>query len=145
MIVYSEGNILFSTARAIVIPTNCRGVMGKGLASQYKYVFPDGFRTYVRYCNSGELTIGKVLQHNSKPLSLFFPTKDDWRDDSKLEYIEKGLEYMRNDVSLRGLQSIAVPPLGCGLGNLNWKDVHPLIVKYLGDQPWNLFIYGEPV
>ena len=144
MISYTSGNILFATARAIVIPVNCKGVMGKGLASQYKYVFPDGFKTYLKYCNEGKMKIGKVRIHNSKPRSLFFPTKDHWKDDSKLEYIEEGLKYMANDVNLRGLQSIAVPMLGCGLGNLDWRDVHPLIVEHIGNQPWNLIIYGEP-
>lgn len=125
-----RGNLLEADVDALVNPVNTQGVMGKGLALQFKKAFPDAFQSYVRACEAGEVVPGKI--HTVRRLMaprfiLNFPTKKHWRNPSKLEYIRDGLDDLVQQVRALGIQSIAVPPLGCGHGGLDWEDVRPLI------------------
>jgi O-acetyl-ADP-ribose deacetylase (regulator of RNase III) len=138
MINYVRGNILKAKTEAIVNPVNCVGVMGRGLALQFKHAFPDNFQAYCRACRRGELRPGRMLTFDAGSVErpryiVNFPTKRHWRDKSLIEDIEAGLVFLAREVQLRGIQSIAIPPLGCGLGGLQWDDVRLLMECYLGD------------
>jgi len=125
-----RGNLLEADVDALVNPVNTQGVMGKGLALQFKNAFPDVFQSYVDACKAGELVMGKIhtVRRSMAPrFILNFPTKKHWRNPSKLEYVRDGLDDLVQQVHALGIQSIAVPPLGCGLGGLDWEDVRPLI------------------
>lgn len=125
-----RGNLLEADVDALVNPVNTQGVMGKGLALQFKKAFPDAFQSYVRACEAGEVVPGKmhVVRRLMAPrFILNFPTKKHWRNPSKLEYIRDGLDDLVQQVRALEIQSIAVPPLGCGHGGLDWEEVRPLI------------------
>lgn len=127
---YTTGNLLEADVDALVNPVNTKGVMGKGLALQFKNAFPDAFREYKRACAVDEVVPGKmhVVRRSTSPRFIFhFPTKTHWRSPSKLEYVRDGLVDLVARVQALGVESIAVPPLGCGLGGLAWADVQPLI------------------
>lgn len=120
-------DILKSDAELILIPVNCVGVMGAGLAKQFKEKFPHLYSQYRKLCESNAIDVGK------EPVVLcgkwcMFPTKKHWKNPSKLEYIESGLKKL----SETEYKTIAVPKLGCGCGGLNWNDVKQLVIKYLG-------------
>ena len=136
MIELRRGNILSADVEALVNPVNCVGVMGKGLALELKRAFPEVFRVYQRACRAGEMRPGHmhVVETGNATgprLVIHFPTKRDWRDDSRIDDIESGLKALVSEVSRRHLRSIAVPALGCGLGGLDWEAVRPLIEKAL--------------
>ncbi len=132
---YVKGDILKSDAQAIVIPVNTEGAMGAGLARQVKEKYPDVERAYKNALKSGELDIGKVAVYKADDgkIFIFFPTKGDWRKPSQPEYIEKGLESLRNILETEGIESVAIPPLGAGLGGLKWSDVKSMIETSLQD------------
>lgn len=134
MTVYeTEGNLLRSDAEALVNTVNTVGVMGKGIALQFKKAFPDNYKVYRSACRSGEVRLGQVLVHSTGKLTenpkfiINFPTKDHWRSAARLSDIRNGLEDLVNQVERLEVQSIAIPPLGCGLGGLPWSQVEPLI------------------
>jgi O-acetyl-ADP-ribose deacetylase (regulator of RNase III) len=132
MITYSIGNLLEANAEALVNTVNTVGVMGKGIALQFKQAFPKNFVAYQKACRNEEFIIGKILVVPTyqfiNPKYIFnFPTKRHWREKTKLEYIELGLQDLVKLVCMYQIQSIAIPPLGCGFGGLNWSDVKPLI------------------
>jgi O-acetyl-ADP-ribose deacetylase (regulator of RNase III) len=135
MIKYMEGNIFDSSADILVNPVNCRGVMGGGLALEFKHRYPDMYHKYESKCRTGLLKIGQPwLWANiyGGHDVLCFPTKDHWKDPSKLEYIESGMGriwFYFPPHPLRG--SIAFPKLGCGLGGLDWEIVRPLMEKWV--------------
>jgi O-acetyl-ADP-ribose deacetylase (regulator of RNase III) len=138
MINYVRGNILKAKTEALVNPVNCVGVMGRGLALQFKHAFPANFQAYFRACRRGELRPGRMLTFDTGSVEwpryvVNFPTKRHWRDKSLIEDIEAGLVSLAREVQLHGIQSIAIPPLGCGLGGLCWDDVRLLMECYLGD------------
>jgi O-acetyl-ADP-ribose deacetylase (regulator of RNase III) len=138
MIELLKGNIIESKAQAIINTVNTKGVMGKGIALQYKKAFPEMFEEYKKACKSGQVVIGKMHVWQNKALFgpkyiINFPTKDDWEKPSKLEYIEKGLADLVTIIKQLAIDSIAIPPLGCGNGRLSWKAVKPLIIKALKD------------
>ena len=132
-ITLTTGDILAATADAIVNPVNTDGVMGKGLALQFKKAFPKNFATYAHACEAGELVLGKVhvfeRTEGAPRFIINFPTKKHWRHPSKLEYVRDGLVDLVLQVKQRGIASIGIPPLGCGLGGLAWCDVQPLIIE----------------
>ena len=133
MIQIIKGDILDADAVALVNTVNCAGVMGRGIALQFKKKFEENFKVYKKACDAGFLRPGMMLVHDYGSLFnpryiINFPTKDHWRAKSKLEDIESGLKALVNEVTRRGIQSIAIPPLGCGLGGLNWSEVRPRIV-----------------
>ncbi len=142
---YQKGDIFDSKAQVIVNTVNCKGVMGKGLALSFKQRYPAMFTTYQQECRTGKLRIGRpTLYQASTPWILNFPTKDDWRWPSKLEYLEKGLEYVVANYKKAGIKSIAFPKLGAQNGKLSWNDVGPLMAKYLSQLDIDVHIYiGE--
>lgn len=150
MIEYRTGNIFDCDAQAIVNPVNTVGVMGKGLALQFKKRFPENFAAYKSACKSGELRIGKnylfeeAAKDGSVRVVVNFPTKAHWRSPSKMEYIESGLEDLVTEIAEWEIKSIAIPALGAGLGGLNWVAVKDLIEEKLGDLDVSIFIY-EPL
>lgn len=132
---FVRGDMFASHAEAIVNTVNCVGVMGKGVALEFKRRWPENFKAYKRACASKELQPGKLLivdrgglMCSKGPRYLInFPTKDHWRSKSKVEYIESGLDTLVTEVLRLGIQSLALPPLGCGNGGLAWSIVRPVI------------------
>jgi O-acetyl-ADP-ribose deacetylase (regulator of RNase III) len=140
MIEIRQGNILKVDAEALVNTVNCVGFMGKGIALQFKQAFPENFTAYQRACKAGEVRPGRMFVFPTsamfKPKYIInFPTKRHWRGKSRLEDIRSGLSALVSEVQRLGIQSIAVPPLGCGLGGLDWKVVRPLIEGAFGTVP----------
>lgn len=136
-------NIFDSDCGAIVNTINCVGVMGGGLAKQFRERYPEMNADYQNACARGQIQIGKMwnwYSHPDKRWLINFPTKDDWRDPSKLRYVTEGLVDLRKVVEDLKV-SIAIPPLGCGLGGLEWKFVEPLITSTFADIPTRVDIY----
>lgn len=135
MIQFTTGNILKSDAEALVNTVNTVGVMGKGIALAFKKAFPDNYKIYRKVCDNKELKTGKVLLTETGRLSpkyiINFPTKEHWREKSKIEYIADGMKDLVKVIREKNIKSIAIPPLGCGNGGLDWKIVKPLILKEL--------------
>jgi O-acetyl-ADP-ribose deacetylase (regulator of RNase III) len=132
------GDLLTVDVDALVNPVNTHGVMGAGLALQFKRVFPENFVAYQRACRAGDVAIGRmhVVQRVATPRFIInFPTKEHWRNPSKLEYVRIGLCDLVAQVRARHIQSIAIPPLGCGLGGLDWAVVAPLIEQAFARLP----------
>jgi O-acetyl-ADP-ribose deacetylase (regulator of RNase III) len=139
---YLKGDIFDSRAQVIVNTVNCQGVMGKGLALAFKERFPDMFLVYQQDCKAGRLRIGKTtIYKKSTPWILNFPTKNHWRYPSKLEYLEKGLEFLVAHYKKVGITSIAFPKLGAQNGKLSWDAVGPLMAKYLSQLDIDVYIY----
>jgi O-acetyl-ADP-ribose deacetylase (regulator of RNase III) len=137
MIEFKRGDIIREDAEALVSTVNCVGVMGKGLALQFKAAFPANFREYAAACQRSEVMPGKVFVHETGHITnphyiINFPTKRHWRDKSRIEDIETGLRSLRHEILSRGIQSVALPAIGCGLGGLRWSEVRPLIEQTLG-------------
>lgn len=139
MITLKTGNILSATTEAIVNPVNCVGVMGKGLALEFKKKYPANFSLYRSICLNfpHKVNPGKMLVCDLGPLTLpkyiiNFPTKIHWRDLSRLEYIESGLLALKQEILSRDITSISIPALGCGNGGLAWFDVYPCIYRLMG-------------
>lgn len=132
MIEYTKGNLLEADVEALVNTVNTVGVMGKGIALQFKQAFPDNFKEYEKACRAKTVKIGEMFivptgsMFNPKYI-INFPTKQHWRGKSKMEYIISGLKALVEDVKRLGIRSIAIPPLGCGNGGLQWDEVRPKI------------------
>jgi O-acetyl-ADP-ribose deacetylase (regulator of RNase III) len=138
MITRVEGDLLAAEVDALVNTVNCVGVMGKGIALQFKRQYPNVFTAYERACKRGEVKIGQMFvvpieQLTGPKFVINFPTKNHWRAPSKLEYIEQGLLSLREVIRHYGITSIAIPPLGAGSGGLDWAVVEPTIVHALED------------
>tara|TARA_B100002003_G_C14149645_1_gene552888 strand:- start:1370 stop:2392 length:1023 start_codon:yes stop_codon:yes gene_type:complete len=121
---------------AIVNTVNCVGVMGKGIALQFKKKWPENFKMYAAACKNGEVKLGQMFTYELGALAtpryiINFPTKSHWRSASKLEDIESGLKSLVKDIKAKDIRSIAIPPLGSGLGGLPWAEVKELIFTYL--------------
>lgn len=132
MIEETHGNLLESPAEALVNTVNTVGVMGKGIALQFARAFPDNLAAYEAACKAGQVQPGKMFIHKNQTLTgpkfiINFPTKRHWRASSRIEDIEKGLASLVTDVRGLGIRSVAMPPLGCGNGGLDWSDVKPRI------------------
>jgi O-acetyl-ADP-ribose deacetylase (regulator of RNase III) len=140
-----KGDIFKSPAQALTNAVNCVGVMGKGMALEFKNRYPQMFSDYKLKCDQGKVKPGQpYLWEDDSVQILNFPTKRHWRDGSLLEDVEDGLKYLAGSYEQMGLQSIAMPALGCGLGGLKWSEVQPLIVKHLGSIPdLDVYVY-EP-
>lgn len=144
MIRFVKGDIFASKAEALVNPVNCEGVMGKGLAKAFKDRWPLMFQTYQKQCRSGEIRVGQPACHIVDNLKIIlFPTKDSWRNPSKIAYIDQGLRSLKEKLKAWSIQSLALPALGCGLGGLQWAEVKDLIVKWLGTESIDIEVY-EP-
>lgn len=146
MINYVEGDLLQSPAQVLVNTVNTVGAMGKGIAKDFKRVYPAMFREYQTLCDSGRLDVGTLwLYKTTHKWVLNFPTKQHWRNPSKVEYIEQGLQKFVATYAQKGITSIAFPQLGCGNGGLDWAEqVQPLMEKYLRDLLIDVFIYTYP-
>lgn len=132
MIELAEGDILHADVEAIVNTVNCVGVMGRGIALQFKKAWPDNFKAYTTACNNGEVQPGRMYVFETGQLAnpryiINFPTKRHWRGASRMEDIESGLAALVATIREKHIQSIAIPPLGSGLGGLNWQQVKPII------------------
>jgi len=140
MLIDAEGNLLTTRADALVNTVNTVGVMGKGIALQFKRAFPANYRAYVQACEEGRVRLGEMFVFRLDQLQapyfiINFPTKGNWRSKSRIEDIESGLRDLRRVIGELGLDSVALPPLGCGNGGLDWSEVRPLIDEMLGDLP----------
>ena len=140
MIEYCQGNLLEADADALVNTVNCVGFMGKGIALQFKQAHPDNFRAYERACKRDEVRLGQMFTFSTDRVTpprfiINFPTKGDWRSKSRLTDIRAGLADLVGVVRTHAIRSVALPPLGCGLGGLSWDDVHPLIVAAFAELP----------
>ena len=153
MIQYKSGDILADDAEALVNTVNCVGVMGRGIALQFKNAFPRNFDAYERACERHEIQPGRMFVYQNRSLTnpryiINFPTKRHWRGRSRIEDIESGLLALAEEIRSRHIHSIAVPPLGAGLGGLDWKDVRPRIEQALKEfQGLDVRVYepkGDP-
>lgn len=132
MLRFVQTNVFGSPAQTIVNTVNTVGVMGKGIAKEFKRLYPSMFSEYAQFCSNQELTIGALhVWRGANKWVLNFPTKTTWRKPSKLEYIERGLHTFRSHYATLGIRSISFPPLGCGNGELEWSEVKPLMIQYL--------------
>lgn len=148
MIAYTTGNLLEADTEALVNTVNTVGVMGKGIALQFKEQFPENFQRYAEACKRKELEPGKLLmttEHTVQgdKLIINFPTKTEWFRKSSYAYIESGLAALVKLIQDHGIRSIALPPLGCGHGGLDWAKVRPMIERHLGALPVRVVVY-EP-
>ena len=149
MIQYITGNILDSDAQALVNTVNTMGVMGKGIALQFKKAYPNNYKAYEKASKNEEVKVGKMfvaLDSNTttgEKIIINFPTKTTWRKPSEYKYIEDGLENLVEVINENKIGSIAIPPLGAGNGGLNWEKVKKLIEQKLGHLNINIYVY-EP-
>ena len=140
MIESTQGDLLAADAEALVNTVNCVGIMGRGVALQFKEAFPDNFTAYAQACKEGQVQPGRMFVFATGQLTnpkwiINFPTKRHWRGNSRMEDIESGLVALREEIKARGIRSIAMPPLGSGLGGLPWPAVKTRIVNALEDMP----------
>lgn len=148
MITYKKGNLLEDSSEALVNTVNTVGVMGKGVALQFKQAYPEVFREYKKACDKGEVQTGKMHVVATNALVgpkyiINFPTKRHWKEKSKMNYITEGLKDLKSVIGELDIQSIALPPLGCGNGGLEWEEVRPLIEETFSDSDIEVNIY-EP-
>ena len=149
MIKYITGNILDSNAQALVNTVNMVGVMGKGIALQFKKAYPDNFKAYEQASQNEEIAVGKMFISRDSNVSsgekiiINFPTKTDWRKPSEYKYIEDGLDDLISVIETNQIKSISIPPLGAGNGGLNWESVKNIIEKKLSHLSIEIFVY-EP-
>ena len=143
------GDILQSKAQTLINTVNCVGIMGKGIALEFKNRFPEMFDDYVKRCERKEVKLGVPYLFKSlfPPQIVNFPTKDHWQSVSRVADVERGLQYLLAHYKEWGITSLAIPPLGCGNGQLEWRVVGSLIYKYAKkmDIPIELYApYGTP-
>ncbi len=137
MISYNKGDILQDESEALVNTVNCVGVMGRGIALQFKNKYPSNFKEYAQACGQKRVKPGQMFIHQVGELRnpkyiINFPTKRHWRNKSRMEDVENGLKALAQEIRELEIRSVAVPPLGCGLGGLDWGAVKKLIIDYLG-------------
>ena len=144
MIRFTRGDIFAQPAEAIVNPVNCVGVMGRGLALQFRRRHPDAFLAYRRACAERRLRPGRMFMFDTgrdRPRWIVhFPTKRHWHDRSAIGDIEAGLRGLAATLARHGIRSVAIPPIGCGLGGLDWRAVRPLVAASLADMPGTVIV-----
>jgi O-acetyl-ADP-ribose deacetylase (regulator of RNase III) len=150
MIELTQGDILKADAEALVNTVNCVGVMGRGIALQFRKAFPENFKAYEFACKAHQVQPGKMFMYDlnrlyNPRLIINFPTKRHWKNKSRIEDIKAGLGDLINVVRQQQIHSIAIPPLGCGLGGLNWEEVRPLIIEAFQSVPEVDVLLFEPV
>lgn len=149
MIKFTKGNILTADVEALVNTVNTVGVMGKGIALAFKKAFPLNYKLYKEICDNKEFSVGDIFTTNTGQLTpkfiINFPTKEHWKGRSKIEYVENGMKKLVETIKTKGIKSIAIPPLGCGNGGLQWNVVKPIILNELKniDENVEVIIY-EP-
>lgn len=149
MIKLTQGNLLRADAEALVNTVNCVGYMGKGIALQFKKAFPDNFSSYQKACRQKQVVPGSMFVHESgdmiqRRVIINFPTKRHWRNPSRMVDVESGLKALIEEVKARNIKSIAIPPLGCGLGGLEWSEVKPRIEAAFEELPEVEVLLYEP-
>lgn len=147
MLKYSTGDILQDKSEALVNTVNCKGVMGRGLALEFKKAYPSNFDQYRAACAARKVIPGRMFITLTEQLIpptyiVNFPTKRHWRNSSRLDDIEAGLIDLRDQIITRGIMSIAIPALGCSLGGLSWSDVRPMILETLNGIDAEITLYG---
>jgi O-acetyl-ADP-ribose deacetylase (regulator of RNase III) len=149
MIEFRRGDILNADVEALVNTVNCVGIMGRGIALQFRNAFPDNFRAYEAACRRREVQPGRMFVFETGQLTnpsyiINFPTKRHWRGKSRIEDIETGLKALVKEIRRLGIRSIAIPPLGTGLGGLSWSHVRPRIERALQELPDVEIVVFEP-
>ncbi|MHA4809215.1 type II toxin-antitoxin system antitoxin DNA ADP-ribosyl glycohydrolase DarG [Flavitalea flava] len=148
MITFKTGNLLDAKVEALVNTVNTVGVMGKGIALQFKNAFPENFKAYRDAVKTDSVQLGMVFIVPVNPIGtvkfiINFPTKGHWRYPSKLAWIESGLKDLKIKIKENKIKSVALPLLGCGNGGLDWNQVRPLIEKEMNNLEVEVIIY-EP-
>jgi O-acetyl-ADP-ribose deacetylase (regulator of RNase III)/uncharacterized protein YwgA len=152
-IIFKTGDLFLDKSEALVNTVNCVGVMGKGVALEFKRRWPENYKAYKKTCDDKKLRpgqmlifeLGSLLEKSEPKFIINFPTKDHWRAKSKLEYISEGLEALVSDIKKYKIKSLALPPLGCGNGGLDWNTVRQMMMERLSELgDVNVFIY-EPL
>jgi O-acetyl-ADP-ribose deacetylase (regulator of RNase III) len=148
VIEYTRGDILQADAEALVNTVNCVGVMGRGIALEFKQAYPENFKAYAAACRREEVKPGRMFFFDTGQLTphwiINFPTKRHWRGKSRIEDIESGMRDLVEQIQVRSIHSIAIPPLGSGLGGLDWRAVRPLIEAGLQEVPSVRAVVYEP-
>lgn len=149
MVELKKGDILKEETEAVVNTVNTKGVMGKGIALQFKERFPENYKLYKKACETGDVETGKMFVTETGLLLnpryiINFPTKKHWKNPSKLEYIHEGLKDLVRVIRDKNINSISIPPLGCGNGGLGWSEVRPAIEKALSNIPSLQIVLYEP-
>lgn len=151
MIELTHGNLLEAKVEALVNAINTVGVMGAGIALQFRQKYPEMFKAYSLACGSGAVTPGKMHvfelgNQDACPRCIInFPTKRHWREPSRLDDVIGGLADLVNQVRRLNIRSVAIPPLGCGLGGLDWDDVRPRIEQAFAEMPDVRVLLFEPL
>lgn len=135
---FTQGNLLEAPVDAVVNAVNTVGVMGKGIALMFKERFPENYKAYAAACKVGEVVVGRMFVTAGVELTgprwiINFPTKQDWRRPSRLEWVVAGLEDLKEVIREKGIRSIALPALGCGNGGLDWRVVRPVVEMSLAE------------
>ena len=138
MMRFTQGNLLDAPVDAVVNTVNTVGVMGKGIALMFKERYPENYKAYAAACKAGEVAVGRMfvtpgVELNGPRWIINFPTKQDWRRPSRLEWVVSGLEDLKEVIREKSIRSIAIPPLGCGNGGLDWRVVRPVVEASLGE------------
>ena len=149
MIEFKKGNLLATDAEALINTVNTVGVMGKGIALQFKKAFPENYKAYKKACDEGRVKPGYMFIVEGDSLTnpryiINFPTKRHWKEKSKLDDVKAGLSALVEDVKKLGIRSVAVPPLGCGLGGLSWNQVYSLMNEAFAKAPDIKWLVFEP-
>ena len=146
MIEYGKGNLLDAEVDALVNTVNTVGVMGKGIAATFKQLYPEMYREYRQLCQAGKLDIGKLyIYRTPNKIVVNFPTKKHWREKSRVEYIETGLQKFVEYYADYGISSVSFPRLGCGHGELDWRrQVQPIMERCLEELPIPVYIHVFP-
>ena len=144
MITPIKGNIFNANTNAIVNTVNCVGVMGKGIALEFKARYPNMFKDYVVACKNSEVKIGKMWIWNNTATPKYiinFPTKEHWQNHSRIEWISSGLDNLKECVQQLNISSLSLPPLGCGNGGLDFNVIKQIIEGKLNDLTIPVFLY----
>ena len=149
MIDYRSGDVITQDAEALVNSVNCVGIMGRGIALQFKKAFPENFEAYKAACRRSDVQPGRMFVFETNRMTnpryiINFPTKRHWRGKSRLKDIEDGLLSLVEVIRTRGIRSVAIPPLGSGLGGLSWSDVRERIERALGTLTDTRVVVFEP-
>ena len=142
MIKYYDGTVFNTPAKTIVNTVNCAGVMGAGIALEFKLRYPEMYEDYVQKCKNKEMKTGRprIYEYSDGLWILNFPTKGHWRFPSKINWIEEGLKYFAENYKKRNIESIAFPKLGTNNGGLDWIEVKSLMENYLRDLDIDVYI-----
>ena len=149
MIELKRGDILIQEAEALVNTVNCVGVMGRGIALQFRKAYPENYKAYREACGRGEVQPGRMFVSDlnrlvNPRLIINFPTKRHWKGKSRIEDVHSGLHDLVRALRQHQVRSVAVPPLGCGLGGLGWCTVRPLIERHLARCQTSTSIFSSP-